>query len=108
MEITSQCEIELNLLPFSFRNLSVRDFTNTISESQGRQILPITCNLQSTLGDVIESLASKSVHRVYVVDDEGEVVGVITLRDVISCFIFEPPNHFDVYLGFAKKQIMKQ
>ncbi|TQD80516.1 hypothetical protein C1H46_033932 [Malus baccata] len=65
----------------NFRNLSVRDFMNTISESQGRQILPITCNLQSTLGDVIETLASKSVHRVYVVDDEGEVVGVITLRD---------------------------
>lgn len=69
--------------------------------------LPITCKLDSTLGNVIHSLASNSGHRVYVVsnDEENEVIGVITLRDVISCFIFEPPNHFDNYFKFAKEML---
>lgn len=96
-------------LPYlSFRNLSVKDFMSAISKNQGKAMSPITCNHQSSLGYVIETLASKSVHRIYVVDgEECQVVGVITLRDVISCFISEPHNHFDAYLGFAVKQIMK-
>lgn len=70
---------------------------------------PITCKLDSTLGTVIHSLASKSVHRIYVVDgEEDRVAGVITLRDVISCFIFEPPTHFDNYYGFSAKEMLDQ
>ena len=87
------------------------DFLTSISTSKepGRPIPPITCNIESTLGNVIEILASKSVHRVYVVgEEERKAVGVITLRDVISCFIYEPPNYFDAYLGFAVQEILKQ
>ncbi|KAK4358135.1 hypothetical protein RND71_023745 [Anisodus tanguticus] len=37
----------------------------------------------------------RSGHRIYVTTGEdNEVVGVIMLRDVISCFIFEPPIFF--------------
>lgn len=75
----------------------------------GKVIPPITCKLESTLGSVIHSLASKSVHRIYVVaGEEAEVVGVITLRDVISCFVFEPPNHLDNYFGFSVKDLLNQ
>ncbi|XP_004298442.1 PREDICTED: SNF1-related protein kinase regulatory subunit gamma-1-like [Fragaria vesca subsp. vesca] len=95
----------------NFRKLTVMDFLTTISTSKepGNPIQPITCNIESSLGNVIEILASKSVHRVYVVGaEEGKAVGVITLRDVISCFIYEPPNYFDAYLGFAVQEILKQ
>ncbi|XP_024194732.1 SNF1-related protein kinase regulatory subunit gamma-1-like [Rosa chinensis] len=95
----------------NFRKLTAMEFLTTISTSKepGKPIPPITCNIESTLGNVIEILASKSVHRIYAVSaEEGEVLGVITLRDVISCFIYEPPNHFDAYLGFAVKEILKQ
>lgn len=65
--------------------------------------------LDSTLGSVIQTLASKSVHRIYAVAGENnEIVGVITLRDVISCFIYEPPNHFDNYFGFALQEMLDQ
>lgn len=86
----------------SFRQLTVSDFMRTVTSRS-----PITCKLDSTLGNVIHSLASNSGHRVYVVsnEEENEVVGVITLRDVISCFIFEPPNHFDNYFNFAKEML---
>ncbi|KAK6931189.1 CBS domain, partial [Dillenia turbinata] len=84
----------LLLRPELFSNywqLRVMDFMNTItasSEEAGKIKQPITCKLDSTLGSVIHSLACKSVHRIYVVNgNEDEVIGVITLRDVISCFI---------------------
>ncbi|KAF3431420.1 hypothetical protein FNV43_RR26151 [Rhamnella rubrinervis] len=96
----------------NFRKLTVRDFMNTIvstTQETGKITPAITCKVNSTLGSVIHSLASKSVHRVYVVaNDEDEVVGVVTLRDVISCFIYEPPDHFDNYLGFAVKEMLNQ
>ena len=78
------------------------------TQETGRVVPAITCNLDSTLGSVIHSLASKSKHRVYVVAGDDEVVGVITLRDVISCFIHEPPDHFDSYFGFSMKEMLNQ
>ncbi|XP_057948706.1 SNF1-related protein kinase regulatory subunit gamma-1-like isoform X2 [Malania oleifera] len=94
----------------NFRQLTVTDFMNTVASTQetGKVVPPITCKLDSTLGSVIHSLASNSVHRIYVTGDDNEVAGVITLRDVISCFIFEPPNHFDNYFGFAVKEMLNQ
>ncbi|KAK1265110.1 SNF1-related protein kinase regulatory subunit gamma-1-like [Acorus gramineus] len=98
----------------SFRHLTVMEFMKTIaslSHNSGREavIPPSTCASNATLGNVIELLASKAVHRVYIVEGEDhDVVGVVTLRDVISCFIHEPLNHFDNYLGFAVKEMLSQ
>ncbi|KAJ9172166.1 hypothetical protein P3X46_015438 [Hevea brasiliensis] len=93
----------------NFRQLTVTDFIKTISSTReiGRVVPPITCKLNANLGSVIQNIASKSVHRIYVVaDNDNEVVGVITLRDVISCFVFEPPNHSDIYFGFSAKEML--
>ncbi|KAH1031274.1 hypothetical protein J1N35_043448 [Gossypium stocksii] len=94
----------------NFRQLTVEDFISTVV-STGQEIVrvttPITCRVDSTLGTVIQSLATKRVHRIYIVD-ENEVTGVITLRDVISCFIFEPPNFFDNYFGFSVKEMLNK
>ncbi|XP_008446319.2 SNF1-related protein kinase regulatory subunit gamma-1-like isoform X2 [Cucumis melo] len=95
----------------NFRKLTVMDFIKTIvtlTHEIGKLAPPITCRLDSTLGSVIHSLASKSVHRIYVVADDEEVVGVITLRDVISCFIFEPPNYIINHFGFSAEEMLNQ
>lgn len=94
---------------FSFRQLTVGDFMTSIVAVQetGKMIPPITCKLNTYLGNVIHTLASKSVHRIYVVSEEEEVVGVITLRDVISCFIYEPPNYFE-NLRFSVKEMLSR
>ncbi|KAG1346294.1 Cystathionine beta-synthase, core [Cocos nucifera] len=90
----------------NFRQLTVMDFMKTIGYTTAS---PATCSPDACLGIVIDSLALKSVHRIYVVEgDDGELVGVVTLRDVISCFIYEPPNHFDNYFGFAMKEMLNQ
>lgn len=76
------------------------------TKDTGRIITPITCKPESTFGSVIDTLAMKSVHRIYVVGEENDVIGVITLRDVISCFVTEPPNFFDNYFGFAAQEML--
>ncbi|OWM75967.1 SNF1-related protein kinase regulatory subunit gamma-1-like [Punica granatum] len=95
----------------NFRRLTVMHFMSTVIEENqetGKIVPPLTCQQDATMGSVIETLASKSVHRIYVVSREDEVTGVITLRDFISCFIFEPPYYFDNYLGFSVKEMLSQ
>ena len=99
------------LLSLDFRKLTVMDFIKTVVmliQDVGKLAPPIICKLDSTLGSVIHSLASKSVHRIYVVAADDEVVGVITLRDVISCFIFEPPNYIINNFGFSAEEMLNQ
>lgn len=85
----------------------MRIISSTNQENKTTVFPPITCTLEASLGSVVETLASKTVHRVYVVGSkENEVIGVITLRDVISCFIYEPPHHFDNYFGSAMKEML--
>ncbi|KAI3841655.1 hypothetical protein MKX03_027516 [Papaver bracteatum] len=95
----------------NFRQLTVIQFINTITsmaEEPGKITPPITCKPGSSLGSVIDTLASKKVHRVYVAGENNSAIGVITLRDVISCFIYEPPNFFDDYFGYAAKEMLKE
>ncbi|XP_031125765.1 SNF1-related protein kinase regulatory subunit gamma-1-like [Ipomoea triloba] len=96
----------------NFRQLTVNDFMNTAASATnevGKINTPITCTTDSTLASVIDMLAFKQVHRIYVVKGtDNEIVGVITLRDVISCFIYEPPNFFDKYFGFSAKEMLGQ
>ncbi|KAG0491106.1 hypothetical protein HPP92_007969 [Vanilla planifolia] len=54
----------------------------------------ITCKRTDTLEDIILKLDSKKIHRIYVVDDNGSLEGVITLRDIISKLVHEPHGYF--------------
>ncbi|CAO2044614.1 unnamed protein product [Urochloa humidicola] len=53
-----------------------------ISEQQQQQTL-VTCSPESTLGEVIEAAAARHVHRLWVVDEEGLLRGVVSLTDVL-------------------------
>ncbi|XP_025818723.1 LOW QUALITY PROTEIN: SNF1-related protein kinase regulatory subunit gamma-1-like [Panicum hallii] len=91
----------------NFRQLTVIEFMKTLGSTlpdSGNNCLvqpPPTCAPDTSLGSVIDSIASRITHRIYVVDGDLEVVGVVTLRDVISCFIHEPPGYWDTYLASA-------
>ncbi|KAF0906522.1 hypothetical protein E2562_011504 [Oryza meyeriana var. granulata] len=50
-------------------------------EEQQRQM--VTCSPESTLGEAIEKAAANHVHRLWVVDDEGLLAGVVSLTDVL-------------------------
>ncbi|EAY74722.1 hypothetical protein OsI_02613 [Oryza sativa Indica Group] len=94
----------------NFRQLTVMEFMKTIGSTvsdSGNGLVkpPLTCSPDASLGSVIDSIASRITHRIYVVDGDFEVVGVVTLRDVISCFIYEPPGYCDNYLASAMDKL---
>ncbi|KAL8457679.1 hypothetical protein ACS0TY_035520 [Phlomoides rotata] len=54
----------------------------------------VTCQRNDTLKQVITKLDSMKIHRIYVVDETGNLEGVITLRDIISKLVHEPRGYF--------------
>ncbi|KAK1363258.1 SNF1-related protein kinase regulatory subunit gamma-1 [Heracleum sosnowskyi] len=54
----------------------------------------VTCTTDISLKEIIMKLNSMKIHRVYVVNDEGNLDGVITVRDIISKLVHEPRGYF--------------
>jgi len=54
----------------------------------------ITCKRDCTVKELIQLLDKEQIHRVYVVDDDGNLEGLITLRDIISRLVHEPHGYF--------------
>lgn len=54
----------------------------------------ITCRRNQTVKEMILMLDSVKIQRVYVVDEDGNLEGVITLRDIISKLVHEPRGYF--------------
>ncbi|KAL4325730.1 hypothetical protein GQ457_11G028780 [Hibiscus cannabinus] len=54
----------------------------------------ITCKRDQTVKELIQMLDSKRIQRMYVVDDDGNLEAVVTLRDIISRLVYEPPGYF--------------
>ena len=42
----------------------------------------VTCQLDSPLSEVIDNVVSKHVHRVWVVEQQGLLVGLLSLTDI--------------------------
>ncbi|KAG6555826.1 hypothetical protein Mapa_002466 [Marchantia paleacea] len=57
----------------------------------------LTCHPNETLKGSIIKLDEAKVHRIYVVDDNEDLIGVITLRDIISTFVEEPLGYFGTF-----------
>lgn len=54
----------------------------------------VKCRKDHTLKEVIHTLDSLKIQRIYVVDENENLEGVITLRDIISRLVHEPRNYF--------------
>lgn len=54
----------------------------------------VTCGRGDSLKEVITKLDSLKIHRIYVVDDTGNLEGIVTLRDIISKLVHEPRGYF--------------
>ncbi|KAE8714574.1 SNF1-related protein kinase regulatory subunit gamma-1 [Hibiscus syriacus] len=57
----------------------------------------ITCKRDETVKDLIQKHDSEKIQRVYLVDDDGNLEGVITLRDIISRLVHEPCGYFGYF-----------
>lgn len=54
----------------------------------------VICTKNYSIKELIMKLDSEKIHRVYVVDDAGNLEGVITLRDILSRLVHEPRGYF--------------
>ena len=68
-------------------------------ESSPRMSPPVVCKKTETLKSVIGQLCAARIHRIFVVNDEEQVTGVVTLRDIIGKFVVEPKNYFADFFG---------
>lgn len=73
---------------------SVRSYLKEHCETSPMLNGMITCTKDHTIKELILKLDSQKIHRAYVVDDAGNLEGVITLRDIISRLVHEPRGYF--------------
>ncbi|KAJ6837179.1 SNF1-related protein kinase regulatory subunit gamma-1 [Iris pallida] len=73
---------------------SVRNYLAEHQETSPMSRGLIACKRDDTIKDIILRLDSEQIHRIYVVDEEENLEGVITLRDIISKLVHEPPGYF--------------
>ncbi|PKA57743.1 SNF1-related protein kinase regulatory subunit gamma-1 [Apostasia shenzhenica] len=85
----------------NYRSITAKNFLaavrNYLEEHQEASPLlrsVITCKTVDTLKDIILKLDSEKIHRIYVVNEERNLEGVITLRDIISKLVHEPHGYF--------------
>ncbi|KAG1363486.1 putative SNF1-related protein kinase regulatory subunit gamma-1 [Cocos nucifera] len=84
-----------------YRSITAKDFVTTVKKylEKHQDASPmlmnvITCNRDDTIKDIILKLDAEKRQRIYVVDKEENLEGVITLRDIISRLVHEPHGYF--------------
>ncbi|XP_011083771.1 SNF1-related protein kinase regulatory subunit gamma-1 [Sesamum indicum] len=84
-----------------YRSITARNFltavTSYLEEHQNETPMSsgmVMCHRDDALKQVIMKLDSVKIQRIYVVDDGGNLEGVITLRDIISRLVHEPRGYF--------------
>ncbi|XP_020261059.1 SNF1-related protein kinase regulatory subunit gamma-1-like isoform X1 [Asparagus officinalis] len=84
-----------------YRSITTKDFITTVKsylKEQGEDGPNshgvITCRSDDTIKDVILKLDAEKIQRIYVVDKEDRLEGVVTLRDIISRLVHEPNGYF--------------
>lgn len=88
-------------LMFPCRSITAKNFLTAIrrylaENSKDSPMLSgmVTCRRDDSLKEVITKLDSLKIHRIYVVDNAGNLEGIITLRDIISKLVHEPRGYF--------------
>ncbi|KAF9603902.1 hypothetical protein IFM89_038621 [Coptis chinensis] len=85
----------------NYRSITAKNFLNVVRVhlEEQHEVSPmllgtVTCGRDNTIKEVIQRLDTEKIHRIYVVDKDGNLEGVITLRDIISKLVHEPRNYF--------------
>lgn len=78
------------------------------SEATSVQKAALTVSETVSLGDLLKHMEQAHSPRAYVTDSQGDLLGVVTLRDVISRLVTEPAGYFgDFFQGVAPAILQK-
>ncbi|PIA51153.1 hypothetical protein AQUCO_01100178v1 [Aquilegia coerulea] len=85
----------------NYRSITAKNFLTAVRcyLEEHQEVSPlllgtVICGRENTIKKVIQKLDSEKIHRIYVVDKDGYLEGVITLRDIISKLVHEPRGYF--------------
>lgn len=77
------------------RTLTAQEFIANARQSSGeKQMNIVTCKKEESIKEIIFKLDAEKRQRIYVVDEQGNLDGLITLRDIIAKLVYEPPGYF--------------
>lgn len=81
------------LLPISdYLNLQrIKETESFVSIDTYKALRPQTCRATDTFEAVVYKIVATRVHRLWVVDDQNKVIGVISVGDLFAPFLSEPP-----------------
>ncbi|RDY05513.1 SNF1-related protein kinase regulatory subunit gamma-1 [Mucuna pruriens] len=84
-----------------YRAITVKDFLTAVRSylEENKNAFPmlgefVTCKEDCAMKELIQLLDQEKIHKVYVVDEDGDLQGLITLRDIISRLVHEPRGYF--------------
>jgi len=71
---------------FTDLNLSVADFlASRIGEFKRDDIsLLVSCTMDDTIQDIVQRMVSRHIHRIFIVDNNNKLIGVLSLCDIIQ------------------------
>ena len=84
--------LKANISVSSLKGISPQDFKKTMQLpvkdflEMGQNLVksPVVCQYGEVLSSVIKKIGSNHVHRIYVVDNEGKPIGVISTTDIMK------------------------
>jgi len=95
------------------RGLGPEDFSNLLRPAfdylalkHPKSLFPLTCSPEDTLEYAILKMAATKVHRLWCVDENNKVLGIVSITDVMKAFIQSPmdiatTNPFSYVSGFS-------
>jgi len=73
----------------------LRPIKEYLSQHNFKSLFPITCSASETLENVLCKMVATKVHRVWVVDSEKRLLGVVSITDVMRAFLGLKPMEID-------------
>jgi 5'-AMP-activated protein kinase regulatory gamma subunit len=79
--------IPIDSHPHRYNNLDV-SVSAALTARHGRRFDEVqTCLLSDALGDILDRMVNKDLHRLIIVDQHKRLLGVISLSDILTLFI---------------------
>jgi len=74
----------------------IKETENFVSIDTYKALRPHTCKATDTFEATVYKIVSTRVHRLWVIDDQTKVIGVISVGDLFAPFLTEPPAQMPI------------
>eukprot|EP00055_Hartaetosiga_balthica_P005373 m.15649 g.15649 ORF g.15649 m.15649 type:complete len:462 (+) comp4506_c0_seq1:36-1421(+) len=83
---------------YKLLDMPIKTYLDVVTE--GVEHSAITCKPSDKLQTIISQLVRSRIHRIYVIDEKGCPLRVVSLRNVLKKFVQEPEGYFGHYFSY--------